>query len=106
MLKFFIDGKEYSASDAAAKSGKLEIRFNVTKNENCKGNFFDKYALQASFTLDTEKCENISAPGATIANVGAKKQISYTMLPGKGIDTVITADVKNFEMPSVSINGI
>lgn len=105
-LKYFIDGKEYSASDAAGKSGKLEIRFKVKKNENCKGNFFDKYALQASFTLNTEKCENISATGATIANVGAEKQLTYTCLPGKGIDAVITADVKGFEMPAVSINGI
>lgn len=105
-LKYFIDGKEYFANEAAGKSGKLEIRFKVTKNENCKGNFFDKYALQATFTLDTKKCENISAPDATLANVGAKKQLSYTMLPGKGIDTVITAEVKDFQMPAVSINGV
>ena len=59
-IGFFIDGKEYTASEAAGKSGSLEIRFKVTKNENCKGNFYDKYALQASFTLDTEKCRNIS----------------------------------------------
>ena len=105
-IKYFIDGKEYTANEAAGKSGKLEIRFKVTKNENCKGNFYDKYALQASFTLDTEKCRDISAANATVANVGAKKQISYTMLPGKGIDTSITAEVKDFEMPAVSINGV
>ena len=85
-LRFFIDGKEYTAREVAGKSGKLEIRFKVSKNENCKGNFYDKYALQASFTLDTEKCRNIVAPDATVANVGAKKQLSYLVLPGKGIN--------------------
>ncbi|MGN0165438.1 MAG: hypothetical protein ACI39R_04585 [Lachnospiraceae bacterium] len=105
-IKFFIDGKEYSADDVAGKSGKLEIRFSVTENEGATGDFFDSYALQANFTLDTEKCSNIVAPDGTLANVGSKKQISYTMLPGEGIDTVITADVTNFEMEAVSINGV
>lgn len=105
-IRFFLEGKEYTASEVAGKSGKLEIRFKVTKNENCKGNFYDKYALQAAFTLDTEKCRDISAPNATVANVGAKKQLSYVVLPGKGIDTVITAEVEKFEMPAVSVNGV
>lgn len=67
---------------------------------------FDDCAIQASFTLDTEQCRNIEAPDATIANVGGSKQLTYTVLPGKGIDTAITADVTDFEMGAVSINGI
>ncbi|MBE7056113.1 MAG: hypothetical protein E7388_01555 [Ruminococcaceae bacterium] len=105
-IKFFMDGTEYSAKDIAGKSGKVEIHFTVTKNENYKGNFFETYALQSSFSLDTKKCSNIVAEGATLANVGSKKQISYTMLPGKGVDAVITANVVEFEMSAVSINGI
>ncbi|MGN1131943.1 MAG: hypothetical protein ACI4RL_03490, partial [Ruminococcus sp.] len=105
-IEYLLDGKEYSPSEIAGKSGKLEIRFKVTENKNCKGDFFENYALQASFSLDTEKCKNIEAPDATMANVGSAKQISYTMLPGEGIDAKITADVKNFEMDSASINGV
>ncbi|MGN0445567.1 MAG: hypothetical protein ACI4IA_03320 [Acutalibacteraceae bacterium] len=105
-LRYFIDGTEYSANEAAGKSGSLVIRFKVERNEACDGTFFDDYALQAAFTLDTKNCRNITAPGATLANVGSKKQISYTMLPGEGIDTVITADVTDFEMDAVSINGV
>ena len=105
-IRYYIDGKEYSANDAAGKSGRLEIKFKVTKNESCGGSYFDDYALQAAFTLDTEKCLNITAADATVANVGSKKQMSYVILPGEGIDTSITADVKDFEMDAVSINGI
>ncbi len=54
----------------------------------------------------TQTCKNISAPNATVANVGKNKQISYTILPSKGIDTTITADVTDFEMGAVSINGV
>ncbi len=105
-VRYYLDGKEYSAADVAGKSGALEIRFRVSKNASCTGTYFDDYALQASLTLDTETCKNITATGATVANVGAKKQISYTMLPGEGVDAVIRADVTDFAMDGVSINGI
>lgn len=105
-IRYFLDGKEYSAKDIAGKSGALEIHFSVSKNEKCSGSFYDDYALQASFTLDTERCKNIDSSGATIANVGSDKQLTYTILPGKEIDTVIKADVTDFEMDSVAINGV
>ena len=105
-IKYFLDGKEYSADDIAGKNGSLEIRFSVSKNASCKGSFYDDYALQASFTLDTNLCRNISASGATIANVGSDKQLTYTILPGKGINTSITADVTDFEMEPAAINGV
>ncbi len=105
-LEYSLDGTEYPPEEIAGKSGDLEIHFQVTKNPLCQGSFFEDYALQASFTLDTEQCENISAPDATIANVGSQKQLTYTVLPGQGIDTLITAEVTNFEMSAVSINGI
>lgn len=105
-IRYFLDGKEYSAEEIAGKSGSLEIHFSVTQNESCTGSFFENYALQASFTLDTDLCQNIVADGATVANVGSDKQLTYTILPGKGIDTVITADVTDFEMDAAAINGV
>lgn len=62
--------------------------------------------MQVNMTLSTENCENISAEGATVANVGADKQISYTVLPGKGLDAEVTAEVRDFEMDAIAINGI
>lgn len=105
-IQYLLDGKKYTADEIAGKSGQLEVRFKVEKNEDCTGSFYDNYALQASFTLDTEQCSDISAPDATIANAGGSKQLTYTILPGKGIDTSFYADVKDFEMESASINGI
>ena len=105
-IKYYVDGKEYAPEEAAGKSGKMEIYFKVSKNEAYDGPFYDAYALQASFILDTEIAKNITAADATLANVGNKKQLTYTILPGEGIDTVITADVTDFEMDAASINGI
>ena len=105
-IKYFLNGVEMTADEIAGKSGDLEIRFSIEKNKNCKTNFFNSYALQSTFTLDTKLCSEITADDATIANVGSNKQLTYTILPNKGIDTKITAKVENFEMSAVSINGI
>ncbi|MGN0630071.1 MAG: hypothetical protein ACI4JN_01975, partial [Ruminococcus sp.] len=105
-IRYFLDGKELTPEEIAGKSGSLEIKFKVEKNNKCKTDFYDSFALQAAFTLDTEICTDIKAEGATSANIGSSKQLSYTILPGKGIDTSITANVKNFEMPAASINGV
>ena len=105
-IKYYLDGSEVKPSKLAGKSGELEIKISITQNDECEGTFFDDYALQAAFTLDTNNCKNIQAEGATLANVGSDKQISYTILPGKGLEASIYADVDDFEMDAISINGV
>ena len=105
-IKYYMDGTEYSAEEIAGKSGDFKLSLKITQNEDCEGSFFEGYALQTSFTLSTKKCKNIVAEGATLANVGSNKQITYTILPGKGADVEVTSDVKDFEMSAISLNGI
>ena len=105
-IQYYLDGKETSAEDVAGATGSLEIKICIEENKNADTDFYEQYALQAAVTLDTEKCSNIRADGATIANVGSKKQLSYTVLPDKGLETSIYADVKDFEMDAVAINGV
>ncbi|MGN1101205.1 MAG: hypothetical protein ACI4RG_03370, partial [Huintestinicola sp.] len=105
-IKYLLDGKELSAEEVAGKSGALEIRISIAENKKCSADFYKNYALQCSFTLDTKLCKNISAEGATVASVGSKKQITYTVLPDKGLEKSIFADVIDFEMSEGSINGI
>lgn len=105
-ITYTLDGKEISPEELAGQSGTLKIHILITENTEADSTFYDNYALQAAFTLDTTRCENIVAEGATLANVGADKQVSYTILPGKGLDAEITADVVDFEMDAAAINGV
>ena len=105
-IRYFLDGREYSAEEIAGKSGEIKITVRITQNQKYRGDFYDNYALQASLSFDTDQCKNIVAPDATVANVGSKKQLTYTILPGKGADIEITAEVSEFEMDGISINGI
>lgn len=105
-INYYLDGKEVNPDNLAGRTGALEIKISITQNEKCNSIFFENYALQSTLTLDSEKCTNIEADGATIANVGSDKQLSYIILPNKGKEIIIKADVKDFEMSSMAINGV
>ena len=105
-LTYTLDGAEISPDELGGKSGALSIRLQVSRNPDCTGSFFDDYALEVTMSLDTGLARNISAPGATVANVGSKKQLSYILLPGADSDVTVTADVTDFAMDAVSLNGV
>lgn len=105
-IKSKLDGIEYTANELAGKSGKLEIAISIEENKNFKKNFFENYALQTVVQLDTNLCENIKSDEATMANVGGLKQLTYTILPGNEKNIKISADVTDFEMSEIQINGI
>ena len=105
-IHYYMDGVEYKASEIAGMSGDLKITIKIIENTDCVGNFFEGYALQASVTLDSGKCSDIKAEGATVANVGKNKQLTFTVLPNKGADIEITAKAKDFEMDAIAINGV
>ena len=105
-LAYTLDGAEIAPEELGGKSGKLAIRLQVSRNPACTGSFFDQYALQVTMSLDTDLAQNIEAPGATMANVGSKKQLSYILLPGADSDVTVTADVTDFAMEAISLNGV
>lgn len=105
-IKYFLDGREISGKSLAGKSGKLKITVSVKQNNKINSTFFRNYALQIGLSLDNKLCSGIKADNATIAEAGSKKQLTYTVLPGNGIDIAVTADVHDFEMEAITINGI
>jgi putative membrane protein len=106
VIKYFLEGKEISGTELAGKSGKLKITMSVKQNNQINSTFFENYALQIALSLDNKLCSNINADNATVAEAGSKKQLAYTVLPGNGIEIAVTADVHDFEMDAITINGI
>ncbi len=105
-VTYLLDGKETPGADLAGKSGRFEMRVSLRQNPDSDPVYRDNYALQVTLQLDSETCKNIRAEGATLADVGQLKQMSYIVLPGKEKDFTVTADVTNFEMNGLSVNGI
>ncbi|MGN1203936.1 MAG: hypothetical protein ACI4SA_02660 [Lachnospiraceae bacterium] len=65
-IHYYMDGREYTADEIAGMSGKLTIKMSVRKNEKCDSSFFEGYALQAVFVLDTDHAANIVAKDGQI----------------------------------------
>lgn len=105
-VHYILDGVEKTAEELAGQSGALIIRINVSPNPDCPGDWFDQYALQTTVTLDTANASNIRAAGATIASVGSQRQIVFTLLPGQTSEVEVAADVTNFTMPAITLNGV
>lgn len=105
-ISYEINGKKISAERLAGKTGNLKIRLKIKKNEKAKKGFFENYLLQVTMTLDTKKCKNIKADGASAANSGDQKQLIYNVMAGQEKTLEIKTDVKDFEMEPISINAV
>lgn len=105
-IQYELDGKPISCEELAGKDGKLKIIFRSEKNEKATGDFYDNYLMQISVTLNSEKVGNIVADGATIADAGADRQLSFTVLPGGDADFTVEADVRDFSMTGFSIAAV
>ena len=105
-ISYKLDGKPVTADELAGRSGKLEIVFETTKNNKADEIFYDNYLMQVSVNMDSEKVKNIIADGATIADAGANRQISFTALPGSDAEFIIKADATDFTMSGFSIAAV
>lgn len=103
-VKYYIDGKEMSASEIKGKSGEVEIKLNIKENSAMDKEFFEKYTLEVSTKLDTKKFKNISSDKASLANEGEMKLINFIALPNTGLEASINADVEDFSFEGFSIN--
>lgn len=126
-IVYTLDGEEVEKDELAGQEGELEIRLQVRRNPAfADANFFQTYMLQTSFTLDPALCDHIHAEGValgetaatdsgdqtagttiqtTMTDAGANENITFIVYPGTEAELVITADVENFEMDDIAING-
>ena len=104
-IKYYLNGSEKKASEIIGETGKIEIKINITKNENVDESFFNSYMLQSTMYLNAENCNNIETD-AMIANNGKNKQLTFMVLPGAEKEISIKFDAKDFEMEGMSFNGI
>lgn len=102
-ISYALDGVQSAPRELGGKSGKLEIHVSTKQNTAVNPAFYENYMLQISITLDTEKCSDIQAPGATIASAGKNKVIAYTVMPGKDADISLSAAVRDFAMTGMDI---
>ncbi len=105
-ISYFLDGEETSPENLSGSNGKLEIQVKTRRNEAVNPVFYENYMLQISITLDTDKCTDIEAPDAILANAGKNKVAAFTVLPGRDADISLSAIVEDFTMPGIEISAM
>lgn len=105
-ISYSLDGEKVPPSALPGAEGHLELHIVTTHNEEADPTFFAHYMLQISVTLDTELCENITAPGGMTVNAGSDKMITFMVLPGQDGDMTVSADVTAFEMAGISFAAV
>ena len=105
-IRFYLDGTEMTPAQVAGKSGQLMIKLNVQPNPLANPTFAANMALQVGVSLDQNLVKDIISVNATVAQAVASTQLTYTVLPGKSLDTAIEATVTDFRMDAISLNGI
>lgn len=105
-ITYDMNGESISPQDIAGKSGKLGIHIITKQNANVNTTFFENYMLQISLTLKSDKCSNISAPEATVAEAGNNTILAFTVMPSKNADCQVTADVNDFTMSGIELTAM
>ncbi|MDR0490472.1 MAG: hypothetical protein LBH28_04415 [Oscillospiraceae bacterium] len=105
-VEYRLDGAAISPESLAGESGELLISLTSAKNASINGVFYNNYMQQITITLDSEKCSNIKADGATVANAGRNRVLVYTVLPKRDARITVSADVRDFEMAGIDITAM
>jgi putative membrane protein len=105
-IRYFLDGNELTPTQLAGKSGQLLITLHIEANPLAHPTFAANMALQVGVTLDQHHATDILSVNATSAQAASSTQLTYTVLPGKRLETAIEATVTDFRMDAITLNGI
>ncbi len=105
-LAYTLDGAPVAPAELAGRAGALEIAVRTRQNKAVNAAFYDSYMLQVSLTLDTEKCSDIQAAGATLASAGKSQVVAFTVMPGRDAELLLTATVRDFTMSGIEITAL
>jgi len=105
-VTYTLDGNPVTADALAGAGGRVVIRIDTSQNPVADPVYFENYVLQVSVTLDTAKCANIKAPGATVANAGGSKQVTFTVMPGKAGALTLETDARDFSLAGIQFSAV
>lgn len=105
-IEYYLNGEKISPENLGGSSGEVKINIKTSKNSKIDKGFYENYLMQVSLALDSNKCTNVRAQGATIADAGESQNITFTVMPGTDADYTIEAKVKDFSMKGFTVAAI
>lgn len=105
-IRYTLDGETVTGDTLAGKSGRLAIGIDIAPNTACPESVRENLMVQASMSLDSAKCLNVRADGATLVVMGGLINLNYTVLPGEDAAYTLEMDVTDFSMDGITFNLI
>ena len=105
-IQYTLDGRPVTSEELSGASGKLMLTIITSGNPAIPQSFYDNYLLQITVTLDSQRCTNLAAEGASTANAGSNKLLTFTVMPGIEGSMTVQADVKDFFMEGIQIAAV
>ena len=105
-ISYYLNGKKVDANELAGANGEITVKLSVKENTKVDSVFFENFALQTTIAFDSTYTTLVKSEGATVANVGSKKQLVYTMMAGNEKEIEFTVNSTDFSMDGIQINGI
>jgi len=103
-LNYMLDGKYVEGGALGGKTGHITIGLDIRPNPDCDEALRKNIMVQASISLNSKKCRNIQADGATLVVMGGTINLSYTVLPGKDASYTLGMDAEDFSMGGITFN--
>ncbi len=106
-IDYYLDDEEMTPEELAGQSGDLEMHIRVKENPQANHDEYqNNYMLQISVPMDAEIFDNIICKGGVITDAGKNEQAAFVVSPGSDGDFKIMAEVENFELDSITLNGV
>lgn len=102
-IAYSLDGEPVTPEALAGKSGLVAIELSIAPSGESPA--AEGVTLQATVTLDGDKCLNITAEGGVVAAAGGDRAITYAILPGMAASYRVTCEAEDFSMPGIQIAG-
>lgn len=98
------NGKTIDPAEIVGEAGQLTIHINVEQEE--EGTFNEYYLLQISITTDPKHIHMLEPDEGTLASVGEKEQVVFTVMPGQSETFTVKAEATTFELAPIEINAL
>jgi len=105
-LEYYLDNIKMTGNTIVDKSGKVEIKLQISPELYCEKKIREGYMAQASISLELDNSSNIISSQSTNIIVGNTMTLTFVVLPGESGDFSIVFDTDKFALKPITISLI
>jgi hypothetical protein len=105
-ISYTLDGTAIAADALAGQSGHVAISIKTSQNANTDPVYFDNYPAANLHHPRHGQMRRHHGPGGVIANAGASKLVTFTVMPGNAGELLVETDAVDFSMSGIELSAV